>query len=298
MKNDKIIILIAMIMLLISSYSTMALENFDEEKKLNEINLSNIDESLPYKGHLRIYIVEPESRWDNYDDEPYHYGFLDYAFNDVISIDYLDTYSETIIWNGNQNDYGDIEESNIMVFAAIFNPEINKAYAEPPLGGAFEAHYVDAAAGVKPGNTDSNVVNENFTHTVFVEEGTDTWCRYCPAMANALNNVYLSGDYPFYFIALIPLSGEHQESYHRLINELNIQGYPTGFFDGGKKVLLGGVTNENSYRSRIESCGQRDVHQLDFILSLEWIGNSELKIDIDIANNEDLFWTSNYSRYV
>jgi len=276
-------------MLLIFSYTTIAIETYGEHREKNESYPSNIEGSLPYQGHLRIYVVEPESRWDNYDNEPYHYGFLNFAFNDVISIDYLDTFSETIIWNGNEIGYGDIQENNIMVIATIFNPEIKKAYAEPPTKGAFETHYVDAAAGTTPGNTGSNIVNENFTHTVFVEEGTDTWCRYCPTMANALNNVYLSGDYPFYFVALVALSGEHQESYHRLINELNLQGYPSAFFDGGKKVILGGVSNENTYRSRIASCGLQDVHELDFTVSLEWMDNSELEIDISITNNEEFF---------
>jgi hypothetical protein len=289
MKKNKIITSIVLTMLLIFSYTTIAIEIYGEHRERNESYPSNIEGNLPYQGHLRIYVVEPESRWNNYDNEPYHYGFLNFAFNDVISIDYLDTFSETIIWDGNEIGYGDIQESNIMVIAAIFNPEIKKTYADPPTGGFFESHYVDASAGATPGNTNSNIVNENFTHTVFVEEGTDTWCPYCPAMANALNNVYLSGDYPFYFVALVALSGEHQESYHRLINELNLQGYPSAFFDGGKKILLGGVSNENTYRSRIALCGLQDVHELDFTVSLEWMGNGELEIDISITNNEEFF---------
>jgi len=289
MKKNKIIISIALTMLLIFSYTTIAIEAYSEYREGNESYTSNIEESLPYQGHLRIYVVEPESRWDNYDDEPYHYGFLNFAFNDVISINYLDTFSETIIWNGGEVGYGDIQENNIMIIAAIFNPEIKQAYAEPPSKAAFESHYVDASAGATPGNAGSNIVNENFTHTVFAEEGTDTWCPYCPAMANALNNVYLSGDYPFYYVALVALSGEHQESYHRLINELNLQGYPSAFFDGGKRVILGGVSNENTYRSKIKSCGLQDVHELDFTVSLEWLGNSELEIDISIINNEEFF---------
>jgi len=289
MKKNKIIIYMVLTILLIFSYTTIAIETYGEHREKNESYPSNIEGSLPYQGHLRIYVVEPESRWDNYDNEPYHYGFLSFAFNDTISIDYLDTFSETIVWSGNEIGYGDIQENNIMVIATIFNPEIKKAYAEPPTKSAFETHYVDATAGATPGNTDSNIVNENFSHTVFVEEGTDTWCPYCPAMANALNNVYSSGDYPFYFVALVALSGEHQESYHRLINELNLQGYPSAFFDGGKRVVLGGVSNENVYKSNIASCGRLDVHELDFTVSLEWMGNGELGIDISITNNEEFF---------
>ena len=283
----KLAISLILTVILILSYTATAISNVKEEQNLNDIYSTKITESLPYEGYLRIYIVEPESRWDNYDDEPYHYGFLDYAFNESISINYLETYEDTINWNGNQNGYGDIQEDNIVVLAAIFNPEINIAYAQPPIQDKFESHFVDATAGAIPGETNSNIQNENFTHTVFIEEATATWCPYCPAMANALNNIYLSGDYPFYFVALI--DDKSSDAAHRIRNDLNIYGFPSAFFDGGDNVIVGGVSNENSYITKILSTGKKDVHELDFTLSVEWLGNSELKIDITIINNEEFF---------
>ena len=240
--------------------------------------------SSSYNGHLRIYIVEPASRWDNNDRDPYHYGFLDFAYNDVISIDYQDTFTQTINWDASQAGFSNINENNIMAIAAVFNPEINKGYADPPMGGKFDAHYVDAAAGAKPGESDSNTVNEDFTHTVFVEEGTATWCQYCPAMAEALNDVYLSGDYPFYFVALI--ADKVDTAYDRLVDDYNFAGYPSAFFDGGKKVLVGGYPDESYYRTRIEQCGSRDVHELDLNIAVDWIGNGVIEIQISITNNE------------
>ena len=49
------------------------------------------------------------------------------------------------------------------------------------------------------------------------------------------------------------------------------------------------MSNENAYRSKIKSCGLQEVHELDFTVSLEWLGNSELEIDISIINNEEFF---------
>ena len=152
-----------------------------------------------YNGRLRLYVVEPTSRWDNDDRDPYHFGFLDFAFDDTLSIPYHDTYSNTIIWDGNQAGYSNIKETNIMVIATVFNPEINKGYSDPPFGNPFDAYYVDATAGAKPGETNYNTVNENFTHTVFVEEATATWCPYCPAMVRlahkmAMINPHITGD--------------------------------------------------------------------------------------------------------
>jgi hypothetical protein len=285
-KYKNVIISLVLTIVVILSYSVSAMSEI-KEKNYNGQDSLITSQSLPYEGYLRIYVVEPISRWDNYDDEPYHYGFLDFAFNDSISINYQETYTDTIIWNGGQAGFSDIQEDNIMVIASIFNPEIGKGYADPPTRAKFETHFVDATAGVKPGETKSNVITENFTHSVLVEEGTATWCPYCPAMANALNNVYLSEEFPFYFVALI--GDKSDDASYRVRNDLNLQGFPSAFFDGGNKAIIGGVSNENTYKSLISRTGSRDVHELDFTVSLNWLGNSELEIEIIITNNEEFY---------
>ncbi len=235
-------------------------------------------EEQPYEGHLRIYIVEPESRWNMANQEPYHYAMLDMAFDDTISIPYLDTYEDTRTWSG------DAAEDNIMIMAALFNPVSHQGYAYPPSNNPFDAYYVDAAAAAYPGETGYNTVNEEFTHTVFIEEGSATWCGYCPAMATTLKSIYDSGDYPFYFVALV--DDKSPDAADRLRNDYNIYGFPTAFFDGGRQVLVGGVGTEPPYRTRIESCGSEDVHEVNFSISLRWLGSGSLEIDVSITNNE------------
>jgi thiol-disulfide isomerase/thioredoxin len=242
--------------------------------------------SAPYNGYLRVYIVEPVSRWNNYDKVPYHYGFLDFAINEQLSIEYLGTYTKQVTWNAQQAGYGNVNENNIMVLAAVFNPAINKGYADPPSKNPFDAHYVDAAAGAKSGETGSNIVKENFTHTVFVEEATATWCPYCPAMANALNGVYESDDYPFYFVALI--ADQVESAYDHLKDVYNFIAYPSAFFDGGKKVTVGGNGQESYYRTKIEQCGKRDVHEMNLSISAIWKGNGVIDIAVNIKNNEEM----------
>jgi len=245
-----------------------------------DIDTQHVENS--YSGTLRIYIAEPVSRWDNYDDNPYHYGFLDYAYNDQLSIAFGETWEETINWNAADAGYGDVTEDNIITIAAVFNPKINKAYASPPAGNSFEAHYVDAAAGVTPGETESNFKDETFTHTVFGEEITATWCPYCPAMAEALNGVYQSGDYPFYFVAMV---GDKNDQVADRIEDYNLAGYPSVFFDGGRRVIVGGYEEETRYRTAIDYAGTKDVHDLDLTLSSDW-NNGQLAITVVITNNE------------
>ena len=245
-----------------------------------------------YTGNLKVYIAEPESRWDNYDRDPYHFGFLDFAIDESLSIEYLDTYTTETTWDAQEDGFNNVDEKNIIAIATVFNPKIEKAYSYPPFQNPFDAHYVDATAAAKPGETGENEVNEDFTHTVFIEEGTAGWCPYCPEMANNLNSVYESGDYPFYFVALITEDRQgnilNQAAKNRLKDDYNLYGYPTSYFDGGKKVLVGGYDEESYYRTRIESCGERDVHELNLSVSLDWAGDGVLDISVTITNNEEI----------
>lgn len=286
MKKKIILIFCIVIFFITTSYvGAINIESDIINKNLIKSN-ENIKLDDVYSGRLKVYIVEPKSRWDNYDRDPYHYGFLDFAFDDFINISYLGTYNNKIIWNGIDAGYNNIKEDNLIVIAAIFNSEINEGFAYPPTRNKFDANYVDAAAGAKPGEIGYNTINSEFTHTVFVEEGTATWCPYCPLMAEALNSVYESGDYPFYFVALI--SDENVYAGNRLIYDYNIYGYPTSFFDGGYQVLVGGYEEESYYRNKIESSGIRDVHDLNLSVSVDWLSDGEIEIDVTIVNDLEI----------
>ena len=277
----------SIIMLLMTlSFTTVAVGIFNEEIELKELSFSEEIEGSAYDGDLRIYVVEQVSRWDAQDGNPYKFGFLDFALDDKLSIEYLDTYTDMITWDANDAGYSNVQENNLMVIAAVFNPEIHKGYSDPPFGNAFDAFYVDAAAGATPGSTGYNTVNEDFTHTVLVEKATSSTCPYCPAMANALNSVYNSDDYPFYYVSLV--TNKNQDARTYLTQTYNYKYVPTAYFDGGKKVLVGGYDEESYYRTRIESSGIRDVHELDLSLSVEWMGAGVLEIEISITNNEEM----------
>jgi len=267
------------VLMVLSSFTSMAMITSDTIVKDNNLPVSETRDSLPYEGTLRVYIIEPESRWDMYDGQPYHYALLDIVSTEQLSIDYLGNYQDTLTWGG------DVSENNIMVMAAVFNPEAIQKYAYPPSSNSFDAYYVDASAGVHPGETDYNKVMENFTHTVFIEEGTATWCQYCPAMGHTLYNIYSSGEYPFYYVALVDDKNSDAQTRN---SQFNIAGYPSAFFDGGYKVLVGGYGTESPYTSKIKSSGKRDVHELNLSLSLAWIGGGEIEININITNNEEM----------
>jgi len=93
-----------------------------------DISIEN-NENTQYNGHIRACITEIVSRYDTYYGNPYHFGFLDYAFNKEITIDSGEVYTDSIIWNGNEHsdkhgdNFGDISSDNIQVTMGIFNDE-------------------------------------------------------------------------------------------------------------------------------------------------------------------------------
>ncbi len=78
---------------------------------------------------LRVYITEITSRYYNADDKPYHFGFLDYAFEEGVDLDPHEWWESETTWVGadhedaNGDDFGDIDYSNIALVAAVFNDE-------------------------------------------------------------------------------------------------------------------------------------------------------------------------------
>lgn len=251
----------------------------------NEIILFKEMQSGKYEGTLKVYLVEPQSRWLDYDDQTYHFGFLEYVLNESVSIYFNQTYSTQKTLLIDELEFSDINTENIMLIAAVFNENPHLKYAYPPSQNPFQGFYVDASAACYPNEIGYNVRNEEYTHTIFIEEGTAQWCHNCPPVSDALYEIYNSSDYPFYFISLV--SDKNINAKERLTQDYNILGYPTSFFDGGNEVIVGNKENiEAIYRSTIEQCSQRDVHDLNLSISSTWNNDEEFSIAISIKNEE------------
>ena len=89
--------------------------------------------SKPYKGILRIYIIEINSRWKNDGGSRYHFSFLEFANVENISIEQREEYYTSVTWDTKQNfpDIYDKGKNNVAVIAAVFNEK---------------EHYLDAIA--------------------------------------------------------------------------------------------------------------------------------------------------------
>lgn len=105
-----------------------------------------------YIGHVRVYVTEITSRWNDVSGSPYHYALLDYALNTYVSIPAGETYEETTVFDGaaqhgNQT-YGDITPDNIQVVASTAHwlPHLQKNPWTSPRPYRFFAQFSDDAA--------------------------------------------------------------------------------------------------------------------------------------------------------
>lgn len=101
-----------------------------------------------FNGHLRTYIVEKESRWNDNSGKPYHYAAIGIPLDRSISIvkshstPIGDTYTFKKTWYGSLYGFGDITKENIIVIAAVFEPD---------------SDYAVQTAAAEPGASNSNI---------------------------------------------------------------------------------------------------------------------------------------------
>jgi hypothetical protein len=135
-----------------------------------------------------------------------------------------------------------------------------------------------------------------FTHTMFAEFGTELPCSNCHVAREALHKVYTSNDYPFYYVTLVDFV---DTAAIERIDEYNIYGYPTVWFDGGYRVEVGGIPEaEAYYRQDLTDCGGRVVPNIDVNLTATWLGNAQIDIDVSVINHESVSYNGHIRVYV
>ena len=105
-------------------------------------NVDNLETSA-YPGHLRIYVSEFDSRWNDNSGKPYHHALLSFAEDKQINIPASGSISDTIVWDGNDGGYSDVDPGNLQVILAVFNATAHTGFSDPPSGNPFNAYYTD-----------------------------------------------------------------------------------------------------------------------------------------------------------
>ncbi len=137
----------------------------------------------------------------------------------------------------------------------------------------------------------AEISEEQFTHAVFAEEFTATWCVYCPSAAENLMLVYedVPGepyyDDNFFFVALI--TDVNDKADDRMGDFPDVTGYPTVIFDGNDEKVSGGQSSTANYEQAIDNTGQRDDTDISLEIEMNHLGNDKLDISIGMTWNED-----------
>ncbi|OIR21387.1 MAG: hypothetical protein BEU01_02695 [Marine Group III euryarchaeote CG-Epi4] len=137
----------------------------------------------------------------------------------------------------------------------------------------------------------AEISDEQFTHTVFAEEFTATWCVYCPSAAENLMLVYEDApgepyyDDNFFFVALI--TDVNDKADDRMGDFPDVTGYPTVIFDGNDEKVSGGQSNTANFEQAIDTTGQRDDTDISLEIEMNHLGNDKLRISIGMTWNED-----------
>ena len=137
----------------------------------------------------------------------------------------------------------------------------------------------------------AEISDEQFTHTVFAEEFTATWCVYCPSAAENLMLIYEDApgepyyDDNFFFVALI--TDVNDKADERMGDFPDVTGYPTVIFDGNDEKVSGGQSSTANYEQAIDTTGQRDDTDILLEIEMNHLGNDKLDISIGMTWDED-----------
>jgi hypothetical protein len=156
-----------------------------------------------------------------------------------------------------------------------------------PIAGASDIQSIN----MKDITKQTNFSKEDFTHTVFVEACTQTWCPPCATAAAVMHDIYSAGTYDFNYVALVSDMNLYAA---KRSNQLEVHYIPDYVFDGDFTRYVGASDLPDEYINRLVSCGAREVPDIDMSVDVSWLGLGILKITVTVQNNEP----ENYNGYL
>lgn len=138
--------------------------------------------------------------------------------------------------------------------------------------------------------------DQDFTHTVFIEESTSVNCRYCPNVGALLETLESSHNYRFYYISMIL---ENSVAANYLSTIYNRFGDPTVYIDGGYKVIIGGTNPESDYTSAIQAAENRMIPKIKVTVNAEYKNSTNtIETSVVVVNGEQSTYTGRLRVYL
>ncbi len=137
------------------------------------------------------------------------------------------------------------------------------------------------------------------THTILMELKAASNCGFCPDQENAIPN--LVGDFEYVTLAFQSYYGigwnDAAEDREAELDEG--EGFPTSYYDGGyTKVVGGGDDAESEMQNALDSCATRTVADVDLDLSVYWLGDAEMDIELSVINTGSSTYDGHVRIYV
>ena len=144
-------------------------------------------------------------------------------------------------------------------------------------------------------NSNNGTDTQNVSRFVFLELSTKIVCSECPKVSAILNDLYNSRDYPFYYVSL---PQDNPKALER-INEYNIWGYPTVYIDGGYRTLIGSSLQKADFAINITAASKRITPQIFLTTTAHWDNHSNIiSIHIEADNHETTDYQGRLRVYV
>jgi hypothetical protein len=204
-------------------------------------------------------------------------------FSDNINVTNATLYYKTsseINWNSKSILSGNASilinsKEDVFYFVTIDDAEGNGPVGDPSINGS--VYYTIIVR--------DDTEDDEFIHTVFIEEASFTDCYYCPLVAGMLYDLFSSGNYNFYYVTLIKTV---EKAISRLDNEYKLYGLPTVYVDGGYKVLVGGLHKKSEYAQAIRDAEVRVVPKIKVTIDSKYNNiTNNLENNIVIINKEN-----------
>jgi hypothetical protein len=148
------------------------------------------------------------------------------------------------------------------------------------------------------GSDNGNGDNTNQTHTgyIFLElPKPKISCSECPKIAAMVDELFDSGDYPFYYVTL-PQANEKAAA---RITEYNVYGYPSIYVDGGYGFLTGGTIQKSMIIDKIQLATARQHANLSTRITAERKENSsEITLKMFVGNPENQVYNGQVRVYL
>jgi len=138
--------------------------------------------------------------------------------------------------------------------------------------------------------THTNNEDQDYTHTAFVEVANTQFCGGCDFWNADVYNIYSYGDNDFEYVNMIIYGPDGLDDILNLDaynwNYMyNITKYPTSIMDGDYQRLY---YQPSIFSVYLDECGKRTVKDITVCMTVFWLGNATIKVDIEIKNNEDI----------